>query len=294
VSPAAAPVIAYLILAHRNPEQVRRLIARLAGERARFLVHFDARTDLSAHEAQLRSLPDVRLADDRHKSDWGSFALVRATLDLMEAALAIHPEVRRLTLLSGQDYPIKPRRQIESFLLEEHPDRSFVEHFRLPRPDWGPDGGMSRIEDRHVLIAGRVRSLRNSRLGIRRSLPGGLTPFQGGQYWSLTRDCAELVLRYGEHHPEVVRFFRRTAMPDELFFQTIVMSSPLAAMAENSDLRYERWDEGGSHPAVLTAEDLPALRASQALFAKKFDTAVDPDVLDRIDRELLGSTPPGG
>jgi hypothetical protein len=39
---------------------------------------------------------------------------------------------------------------------------------------------------------------------------------------------------------------------------------------------------------VLRTADLPALSASPALFAKKFDTSVDERVLDRVDSELLG------
>ena len=278
---------AYLILAHKNLDQLTRLVRRLSRGRSRIFVHVDADTDVSAHEEDLRVLCGVAFAAQRYRCPWGGFGLVRATLDLMAAALAAGGDVQRLTLLSGQDYPIKPQERIEAYLLEQHPERSFIEHFRLPRPDWGADGGAARIEDWHVRIAGRPLSLRNSRLGIRRSPPGGLAPFQGGQYWSLTRDCAEHVLRYVDEHPEVIRFFRRTAVPDELFFQTILMGSAYAARAENSDLRYERWDEGASHPAILTVRDLPAMRASPALFAKKFDMTVDAVVLDRIDEELL-------
>jgi hypothetical protein len=147
---------------------------------------------------------------------------------------------------------------------------------------------MERIEDWHVELFGRRRSLRTSRVGIRRSLPGRLEPYQGGQYWSVTRSCAEHVLRSVDERPRLARFFRHTGVPDELFFQTIVMNSPLAAEIVNRDLRYERWDEGDDHPAVLTTADLPALRASPAFFAKKFDTSVDERVLDQIDSELLG------
>jgi hypothetical protein len=280
--------IAYLILAHKNLAQVVRLIDRLAGEQARFVLHVDARTDIADHRAELRARPRVLLLDESRATPWGSFELVRATLDVMAAALDADGDVRRLTLLSGQDYPIKPRDRIEGFLLGERRDTSFIEHFPLPRREWGTRGGMERIEDWHVELGGRRRSLRNSRVGIRRSLPGRLKPYQGGQYWSMTRSCAEHVLRSVDERPSLARFFRHAGVPDELFFQTIVMNSQLAAKVVNSDLRYERWDEGKDHPAVLTTADLPALRASPALFAKKFDTSVDERVLDRVDSELLG------
>jgi hypothetical protein len=280
-------MIAYLILAHRNLHQVTRLVERLVSERATFFIHIDKKTDIASYEPKWRSLPRVQMAERRHICPWGEFGLVEATLGLMAAALR-HRSIQRLTLLSGQDYPIKPRRQIEDFSLGSHATQSFVEHFRLPRSDWAGDGGMGRIQNWHVPIGGRVRSLGNFRLGLRRSLPYGLSPYQGGQCWSLSRECADFVLEYVADHPRLVRFYRRSLCADESFFQTVLMNSPLSARVENSDLRFERWEADSSHPEVLTMADLPAIAASPALFAKKFDTDVDSAVLDRIDWELLG------
>jgi hypothetical protein len=94
------------------------------------------------------------------------------------------------------------------------------------------------------------------------------------------------VLDYLSTHPRVVRFYRRTFAPDESFFQTIVMNSPLAPRVVNNDLRFESWEEDSDHPAILTVDDLPEIVRSEALFAKKFDVAVDAEVMDRIDAEL--------
>jgi hypothetical protein len=41
-------------------------------------------------------------------------------------------------------------------------------------------------------------------------------------------------------------------------------------------------------PRVLTTADLPLLASGRYHFARKFDLSVDREVLDRIDRELLG------
>src|ERR671936_1517914 len=114
---------AYLVLAHKNLDQLARLSRRLSGERSRVLVHVDAATDVSAHEAELREIAGLTLLARRHRCPWGGFELVQATLDLMAAALAAGGEVERLTLLSGQDYPIKPPERIEAFLLDENPQR---------------------------------------------------------------------------------------------------------------------------------------------------------------------------
>jgi len=63
------------------------------------------------------------------------------------------------------------------------------------------------------------------------------------------------------------------------------MSSPLAETVDNEELHYLDWSARNAHPATLTAADLPKLRASERLFARKFDAAVDSEILDLLDRE---------
>lgn len=278
-------MIAYVILAHKNLGQVVRLVSRLEGDRSRFVIHVDAASELTEDVRQLGDRPDVDLAE-RFRCPWGRFGIVDATLAALPLALA-DPAVRRVTLVTGQDYPIAPRPQIERFLLDEHPSESFVEHFPLPRPEWGGGGGIERVEDFYVPLGEKPRSLRNSRIGLRRKLPDGLKPYQGGASWSMTREAVEHVLDYVSAHPRIVRFYRRAFAPDESFFQTILMSSPVASRVVNNDLRFESWEEDSDHPAILTVADLPELTRSDALFAKKFDATVDAEVLDRIDAELL-------
>src|SRR5262249_8405926 len=120
-----------------------------------------------------------------------------------------------------------------------------------------------------------------------RRLPYGLKPYQGGAYWSMTRECAELVLDYARTHPRLRRFYAHAFAPDESFFQTIVLNSPLAPSVVNDDLRFEKWGEDSDHPETPTVDDLAEIMRSEALFAKKFDATVDGEVMDRIDAELL-------
>jgi hypothetical protein len=60
----------------------------------------------------------------------------------------------------------------------------------------------------------------------------------------------------------------------------------------DDDLRYI--DYARAHrgsPRTLTVADLPLLASGRYHFARKFDLRVDREVLDRIDRELLGVDP---
>jgi hypothetical protein len=137
----------------------------------------------------------------------------------------------------------------------------------------------------HGSVLGRRVRLPNRLmpLTLRRSLPAGLEPHDGSAHWCLSRACLEYVVA---RDPEIIRFFRRSAVPDEAFFQTILMSSPLAPTIVNDDLRYIDWSEGRPSPRVLTMADLETLKASHALFARKFDTRVDAAVLDALDEHI--------
>ena len=88
-------------------------------------------------------------------------------------------------------------------------------------------------------------------------------------------------------NPQVVRFFRHVFVPDEIFFQTILMNSPLHDEIENDNLRYVEWSREPA-PAVLGVDDLDAMLSSGKLFARKFDPTVDDAVLAELDRRLDG------
>jgi hypothetical protein len=278
-------VIAFLVLAHANPAQLVRLVRRLDPSRRPVWIHIDRRTDISTWSELPGLVSRGAMMVDRQPSPWGGFGIVDATLAGMSAALRCGAW-SHLVLLSGQDYPIKPLSTIDDFFAA-HCGASFMEHHPLPRSDWPGDGGLSRVADFHLRVFDREVMIRSIG-GLRRHVPGQRAPFQGGQFFTLSLDLTRLVVQTSETQPRYRRFFRRTAIPDESYFQTLVMNSPLARSVVNNDLRYEDWSENTSHPKVLTSTDVSALLRSSSLFAKKFDSAIDGQILNLIDHEVHG------
>ena len=115
----AAVKIAYLILCHKSPEHVIRLISRLRDEGVFFVVHIDKKAGSSVSDV-LRDFaaraPDVVLAR-RVRCYWGSFSIVQATINCVDAALSSKRPFDYAMLLSGQDYPIKSLKEIKQFLV---------------------------------------------------------------------------------------------------------------------------------------------------------------------------------
>jgi hypothetical protein len=262
-------------------------VGALREDGVEFFIHVDRRTSATLFDVMRRAVADVAEATfvPRHASAWGTFGHVRASLEGIRAALAAPRGIDYALLLTGQDYPLRPNAAIAGFLRDSE-GRSFMEHEPLPRAgNWwkGERGGLDRLERWHLHFGGRPVSVSG-----RRHLPAGLRPFGGSAHWSLSRACLEHVQRFVADHPAVMRFFRFTRSPDELFFQTILLNSPLADTIVSDDLRYTKWQPPSPHPEVLDAADLDALRAARdrALFARKFDADTAPETLDLVDAEV--------
>jgi hypothetical protein len=152
----------------------------------------------------------------------------------------------------------------------------------------------------------------------RRKFPFDMVPYGGSDWWSLSAGCVRHVLRFIEDNPAFSRFYRYTHCPSEMFFHTIIMNSEWAARTrmferyrawsarasaqekalESSmlpehefNLRYIDWsgEKTGAReaPAVLDERDWPGIRASDDLFARKFEMPQSARLLDRIDHEIM-------
>lgn len=285
--------LAYVIRAHHRPAQLARLVDRLSTGDASFYVHVDARASQAAYDDMRQRLggrDDVRWTP-RVKSYYGGFSFVRSQLSGLGA---VEPVPEHVVLLSGQDYPLMPAVEIEQ-TLRARAGESLLEHFRIPAHDRWPDenGGLDRIRYFHLeRLRYRTRTLRLP--FITRPFPDGLEPYGGSTWGVLSAGAVRTVLAFPETRPDAFRFFEHVRMPDEIFLQTVLLNSPERGRVANESVHYVEWP-GGAHPTTFGREDLPRLAASRKLFARKFDVEHDAEILDLIDRELLGqaSTGPG-
>lgn len=220
----------------------------------------------------------------RVATSWGGFGLVRATLLGVGWLLARDPAPDYVFLVSGQDYPIKPPAQVAADLALDG-ERSSMEWWPVPgNPGWvAQNGGLDRVEYRWVRLLGRTR-----RVPVRRPLPPGLRVYGGSAWWCLSAACLRTVQVAVARRDPAVGLLRHALLPDELFFQTLLVETPLGPGIARAATSYTAWEPGSRHPQVLGTAALPALRATPAPFARKFDPDVDAEVLDRIDAELLG------
>ncbi len=198
-----SPRIVYIILAHKLPEQLIRLVRRLQTATAFFLIHVDKKTDLKIYDRMVEALKGVENVRflDRHARYYGDFNHVKATLNAIEKLSELGLQYDYLVLLTGQDYPIKSNDHIQRFL-KESGGRSFLEYFSLPdEGHWKVDnGGLDRIYYWYLHWRGREFAFLKKNLHlwflpdwlwnflslilpVKRGFPWNLDLYGGSAYW---------------------------------------------------------------------------------------------------------------
>ncbi len=302
--------IAYLILAHHEPAHLARLVRNLRDSRAAFFIHVDAKSDIAPFEGLARE-SDVWLAPTRERVFWGGLSVVKATLHLLRAATRAG-RFARYCLLSGVDFPIKDRQEIARILLDTDTEFISIERKLVGAPRNDHFDNIERIHlmdselfNRRAVPQRRLlqflcsRSLAEAGLCLpRRSFYPGLVPYHGCAFWCLTAACVEFVLRFLTDHPDYERYHRFVRVPDEIFFHSIIKASPFAAQISRD---FERGGTGGNDRGchyidwsakgvrqdfVLDESDLPALLASKALFARKFDGVKSQRLMGMLEEHI--------
>ena len=298
----------YLILAHKNPLQLSRMIERLDDGASKFFIHLDAKTPIEPFTACLEGA-HIRFIEPRERCVWGDFSIVRATIHLMEAA---SKEQGIFILMSGQDYPIQSQGYINDFL-ESNKGFDFIEIEPLEEK-WKPKMVKDKLEHYHILhseerghsncyapfrhcsvfqklrtlthlLKGRL-SQKNFRLLC--SLPKRVAPFErqyaGSQFWAFSERTFYAVLHYiREHKAALEGYYKYTSSPDEIYFHSVLMhlvakDSTIKLKEQITYVNYFRKNN------VFITEDFDKLTSAKGkIFARKFDTDIDIEILNKLD-----------
>ena len=112
--------VAYLIMCHKNPNQVNRLISKLQSDNSVCFVHVDSQADFT-----LEKMGGGVLTKKRYHGALGSYSLVQISDELMRCAKEYEKEkgvhFSYFCLMSGQDYPLNNAAFIHKGLFENYP-----------------------------------------------------------------------------------------------------------------------------------------------------------------------------
>ncbi|HEY1987106.1 MAG TPA: hypothetical protein VGG85_16950 [Terracidiphilus sp.] len=104
--------------------------------------------------------------------------------------------------------------------------------------------------------------------------------YAGDQWFAANSKSAATLL--APETDRLLKYFAGRFPPDEAFCPTVLGNEKSLKLRSESK-HFIRWEEG-HHPRLLGEDDLPAMFASDAHFARKFDAQAS--VLDCLDSRL--------
>ena len=235
---------------------------------------------------------NLHLIESRIKVHWGDISQVEVEFLLFETAIKNGPYAY-YHLLSGVDLPIQSQDYIHSFF-EQYAGKEFVSFWL----DKNNEKDLARKVNRYYFFTKYLKNkkewshrltvpLRNITLGIQKLIgykrKHSFRVFKKGSNWiSITHEfCLYLINK----KTLVLKEFRFTLCPDEIFLQTILWNSPFKShiyCLENPDkgsMRKIDWKRG--NPYVWQDKDFVELQKAEELFARKFST-IHKEIIDHI------------
>jgi hypothetical protein len=312
--------IGFVLLTHANPPQIDRLVRRLVRSYgpAPIVCHHD----FTKCPIDAAAYPDlharVEFVVPWHQTSWAHISVVDGYLEALRRLYRRPDAPDWVVVLSGADYPVRSADEVLSELDAGGAD-AYMQHAPVdprawrPPPDDAPEvpeapphGFMPGEGPRNtaftakryggaqipapVLDAGRLRL--RWRLLPYPALTAWLTPFSarfrcyaGSQWHTLGRRAAQHLVEWTDANPWLRRFYATRPCSDESLPHTVLGNAPQLRIA-NRSTHFIDWSAEWFSPATLTLEHLPAILASGAHFARKFDPAASAALLDALDQRL--------
>jgi hypothetical protein len=281
--------IANIIIAHKNPGQLLKLVNQFSAGHFHNFVHLDARADITQFN-DIVSHPAVTMLP-RVKVNWAANSFLGVIIDSVKQVLSSNGGYSYINLMSGMDFPIRSTEEFHDFL-EEAYKKGPIEFFDILDLDQWP--GAHRYERIHFnewTIKGRyfVERIVNSFIPKRKFWGGRMVPYGYSTWFTASDQFMTYALKFFEENPGYIRFLKTCWCPDEFIFNSLVMNSPFKDKVEQQTVRYIDWSEGKVHPKLFKSDDVNKLLSSGRFIARKFDQSVDKNVLDELEISNLKS-----
>ena len=270
--------ILFIILTHKHIDYAVELASTLAqnSEHASVYIHVDA----NAANDKFRTVGDalsntgIKLVSERVRCGWGMFGLVEAVYNALAQAERESDGFDYAILLSETCLPTRPISHLVRFLRDnpldfiEAQDNSWItDGLRSERYKWFFPFNF-QTQPRLSRLAGNLqRTLR-----VHRRFPRTLTPRFGSQWWALRWSTCLKILEYWRENPGTIKFFRRTWIPDEMVFQTIVSKLVPPDEIAQQNLTFVRFTNRGK-PVVYFDDHVDYVATTPKFFIRKIGDA---------------------
>lgn len=287
--------IAYLIIVHKLPEQINKLIKQLInyGE-CDIYIHIDKKNINIANE--INQNENVFIYSQYHVR-WGSFEIIKAAIFLMRKAIESRNKYSHIYFGSGQDLIIKDG--LYDFLAENRENIFMKIHGEITnknrasaryRIKW-PQKLMIR-NDWHIYRLIRILIQMLCVLGIRiypnnKTYNANIRYYHGRTWFIAPFSVIDYIISFIDNNPDFVDFWNDSLASDLMFFQTIIMNSDYANKVKD-ELMYVKFGKTFgtmNHPLIICQKNIKEIEKSGFYFARKFDWNVDNKVIEYFIRQ---------
>lgn len=273
--------MAYLILAHKNAQQVNLLINQLKHQQVDIYIHVDKKSEIYR---EIQTGDNVYFTDQRIKVEWGTVSQVYAIVELLKCVRK--KRYNYIHLISGQDLPLYSQDYIIDFF-EKNEGKQFLslwkaEGFWLSRVAvYYPQFLLSNNQMFKIIRGIYARFIMLTKI-FKRSYTMLDEIYVGSNWFSITGGCAEYLLDHIEENLFLLNFYKSTLCPDELVFNTLIYNSSFKDSIVNDNLRYIDWNNQKDSPKILLSDDYEKIITSRKLFGRKFDEYLDTEIIQKI------------
>lgn len=231
--------IAYLISAHTDAPQLKRLVEALHPD-AHFFIHIDKKSDITPFQALLQG-DNVHFLARRIDVRWGTILEVDYQMALIKAAIDYPVAFDRIFFLSGMDYPLWSNERITAWL-EQQGDRELLSGICMDTPYICSQQHDAYALSRPFFHIGLLGNKGNQRLSILcRKLKGALglrkplsfmvggtrwQLYKGSAWWCISEQLATYIYNMYVMEPTIRRYFVDSFGQAETLIQTIAFNSP--------------------------------------------------------------------
>lgn len=278
---------AVVISAYKDSNYLQRLINFFQDE-FKVFIHIDKKSSINIEDLDFNSNVSIY---KKYKINWGSYKHLLAILFCLREVIK-YPDIKYIHIISGGDIPVK---QIKDFKKFENSNKIFMEHIKVTelndpfikkRYEYGTR--FPNLDSRKKLIRIVNKLYQMTHRPKKKIGDYSENQLYKGLIWmSLPKDALNYVLAHSEKY-NVLDSIKNVTIPEEFYFQTILMNSDFRNNISSNNITYNDWtkERHGSLPAILDETDFSKIEAGNYYFARKIDSSVSKELIKKISKNI--------
>lgn len=294
--------IAFLIMAHCDPQQLERLVKRLNPNEffdSTVFLHIDAKSDINLFKDAI-NYSYVKVTSSRVNVIRCGISQVLAELELMKSVLESGEEYDRCVLITGQDYPVMSNEKIFRILSQ---NQEYMRCYKVT-------GSGMNIKLKKYYFYNQYLTGTTLKNFVRKVIQTIMRPLskkdtvvlQGAErpvyyssaYFAVSLELLRELYEIGIQK-KYFNYFKTAICADEMYFATIaangkfknklqMIDNPSHNLLDNSAITFFDYQQ---RPITLTKGDYCKIKDSGRMFARKFASEESRELMDFLDKENM-------